>query len=169
LKSTSISDLNDGGGSRYTNQFKIISAEKSFIAVATNADHKSEWVQLVSAAIKMAQHMTQLGVEGGTTAQAKPAAASFQPDYEARNCTLCHSRFTLTYRRHHCRQCGRVVCQVCSNFKRELVPKQKPVKVCCVCVTKPLEWRPQGVMRTIDVEEKATLQSGEKNSRSSGK
>ncbi|KAF8420531.1 FYVE zinc finger-domain-containing protein [Tirmania nivea] len=38
----------------------------------------------------------------------------WQPDYLVRNCPICGSPFTLFFRRHHCRKCGRVVCAQCS-------------------------------------------------------
>jgi len=136
LKSTIVTDIPDG---RYTNLFGISSAEYSFTAIATSQEHKTEWVNLMGATIREAQYMAQ-----HKFSQVKPVAVSFQPDYEAKSCTLCDEKFTLTYRRHHCRQCGRVACQACSKYKRELAGRQKQVRVCCVCITKPQDWRPHG-------------------------
>jgi hypothetical protein len=46
----------------------------------------------------------------------------------------CESKFTLTMRKHHCRHCGRLICQKCSEqipiIKYNLT---KPVRVCLVC------------------------------------
>lgn len=39
----------------------------------------------------------------------------WQPDEEAAECPICHQNFTLFFRRHHCRKCGRVVCGSCSS------------------------------------------------------
>ena len=36
-------------------------------------------------------------------------------DYHKSACFLCNSRFTFFRRRHHCRQCGDVVCNSCSK------------------------------------------------------
>ncbi|CAM9842929.1 unnamed protein product, partial [Choristocarpus tenellus] len=33
----------------------------------------------------------------------------------ALNCSVCRSEFSMVKRRHHCRFCGRVVCDDCSN------------------------------------------------------
>jgi hypothetical protein len=36
-------------------------------------------------------------------------------DKEATGCQLCEKPFTLTFRRHHCRACGKLVCEECSK------------------------------------------------------
>lgn len=33
------------------------------------------------------------------------------------NCSLCSKAFTLTNRKHHCRECGGVFCGPCSAYK----------------------------------------------------
>ncbi|KAK9470405.1 FYVE zinc finger-domain-containing protein [Dipodascopsis tothii] len=40
--------------------------------------------------------------------------SAWQPDQEAADCPICHRPFTVFFRRHHCRICGRVVCALCS-------------------------------------------------------
>ncbi|KAI6182263.1 hypothetical protein M3Y97_00361200 [Aphelenchoides bicaudatus] len=53
---------------------------------------------------------------------------------EGEFCTECESKFTLTMRKHHCRHCGRLICQKCSEqtpiIKYNLT---KPVRVCLIC------------------------------------
>jgi hypothetical protein len=39
------------------------------------------------------------------------------------DCMLCHTRFTIVRRRHHCRICGRVCCHPCSDEKYDNVAK----------------------------------------------
>ncbi len=34
-----------------------------------------------------------------------------------KECVICQSKWTLTNRRHHCRQCGRLVCEKCSSYR----------------------------------------------------
>lgn len=38
------------------------------------------------------------------------------PDTDASLCMTCGKQFTLTRRRHHCRLCGRILCNKCSHF-----------------------------------------------------
>ena len=80
----------------------------------------------------------------------------WQPDHEATNCPVCNSPFTFFHRKHHCRKCGRVVCNNCSPH-RITIPKQYvvaspgsdegdpssdflSVRVCNPCVPDP--WAP---------------------------
>ena len=36
------------------------------------------------------------------------------PDAVAKECMVCHTKFSTFVRKHHCRRCGRVVCSSCS-------------------------------------------------------
>ncbi|CAK1357794.1 unnamed protein product [Cercospora beticola] len=47
----------------------------------------------------------------------------WQPDHEVNKCPVCETEFSLLYRRHHCRKCGRVVCARCSPH-RITIPRQ---------------------------------------------
>lgn len=72
------------------------------------------------------------------------ARCYWQPDADAERCSIssCNNTFswTLGARRHHCRQCGRVVCETCSRGKRLLLPPLgekgpvKKVRVCNACL-----------------------------------
>lgn len=70
-----------------------------------------------------------------------PAAAvatvdnSFWISDDTPACSSCHERFSWTRRRHHCRNCGNVVCAKCSSNSMPLpkVGTTKPVRVCTNC------------------------------------
>lgn len=47
----------------------------------------------------------------------------WQPDADVHQCPVCGRPFTFLQRRHHCRKCGRVVCQACSPH-RITIPRQ---------------------------------------------
>lgn len=47
----------------------------------------------------------------------------WQPDNEVSECPICRRQFTFLFRRHHCRKCGRVVCNECSPH-RITIPRQ---------------------------------------------
>ncbi|CAL9686821.1 unnamed protein product [Knipowitschia caucasica] len=64
-----------------------------------------------------------------------PAQKDWVPDTQHSICMVCHrERFTMFNRRHHCRRCGRLVCQACSEKK--MVVEGSPgeeVRVCDQC------------------------------------
>ncbi|TID03789.1 FYVE, RhoGEF and PH domain-containing protein 6 [Colletotrichum higginsianum] len=41
----------------------------------------------------------------------------WQPDAEVTLCPICHIQFSIFVRKHHCRKCGRVVCNACSPHR----------------------------------------------------
>ncbi|XP_051866109.1 zinc finger FYVE domain-containing protein 26 [Pristis pectinata] len=64
-----------------------------------------------------------------------PAKKDWVPDSKAMFCLVCcKERFTMFNRRHHCRRCGRVVCQSCSTNKMVVKDcRENPVRVCDQC------------------------------------
>lgn len=65
-----------------------------------------------------------------------PVRAKWVRDDEASHCMCCRrSVFTILTRRHHCRQCGRVVCHACSTKRITIVALYSDVlvRVCDDC------------------------------------
>jgi hypothetical protein len=50
-----------------------------------------------------------------------PVVNGWIPDEMASSCTLCSTEFTFFTRRHHCRRCGHVICNDCSQRRRNLL------------------------------------------------
>ncbi|XP_032825005.2 WD repeat and FYVE domain-containing protein 3 isoform X1 [Petromyzon marinus] len=50
-------------------------------------------------------------------------------------CAACAARFSITERRHHCRNCGQLFCQRCSKYQSEIrrLKLMSPVRVCQAC------------------------------------
>lgn len=64
-----------------------------------------------------------------------PARKDWVPDTQQSVCMVCQrERFTMFNRRHHCRRCGRLVCQACSERKMAVEggPAEE-VRVCDQC------------------------------------
>ncbi|XP_060531579.1 zinc finger FYVE domain-containing protein 1-like isoform X2 [Cylas formicarius] len=57
------------------------------------------------------------------------------PDSECLNCVLCKNPFGALLPLHHCRDCGRGVCDNCSNSRRSVPARgwDAPVRVCDSC------------------------------------
>jgi len=57
----------------------------------------------------------------------------WQDDNLATNCKGCDKVFSLTVRKHHCRQCGSIFCNECANNYTQVASSKKPVRVCAPC------------------------------------
>jgi len=67
----------------------------------------------------------------------RPRSSSWDSN-SGKRCARCLENFTLFHRRHHCRNCGALVCHDCSSH-REALPQKgyvDPVRVCDQCSTR---------------------------------
>ncbi|KAF5296308.1 hypothetical protein FQA39_LY12525 [Lamprigera yunnana] len=50
-------------------------------------------------------------------------------------CQECGKSFSMTFRKHHCRHCGRILCSKCSDQEVPIIKfgENKPVRVCRIC------------------------------------
>jgi predicted RNase H-like nuclease (RuvC/YqgF family) len=60
-------------------------------------------------------------------------------DSDAVECYQCSKTFSVSRRKHHCRNCGNIFCGPCSDNKLPLPSSAKPVRVCDGCHTLLLE------------------------------
>ncbi|KAL7062543.1 hypothetical protein AAHC03_0376 [Spirometra sp. Aus1] len=132
LEEVSLANVNDSG--IFRNGFIIQTPRKSFTVYATIADEKRRWMEGIQFYANEAQKRT-----GKSYPQ--PEVGVIQkcpvwiPNSEAMHCMVClDTEFTVVQRRHHCRNCGRVVCGKCSQY-RWVLPSQGPnqVRVCADC------------------------------------
>ncbi|CAF1064414.1 unnamed protein product [Rotaria sordida] len=108
----------------------IKSPKKSFIVRANSDRERQEWLAHLERCIRYAS--------GGNNTPNNAVAAHWVPDDKADTCMHCRtSKFSTYNRRHHCRNCGIIVCDTCSK-KRFLLPHldAKPVRVCDSCYLK---------------------------------
>ena len=49
-----------------------------------------------------------------------PPPSPWVLDSSTDDCMLCHSPFSIFKRKHHCRVCGKIFCDSCSDFRIEL-------------------------------------------------
>uniref|UniRef100_A0A8D0HH68 FYVE, RhoGEF and PH domain-containing protein 6 n=1 Tax=Sphenodon punctatus TaxID=8508 RepID=A0A8D0HH68_SPHPU len=129
----------------YQNELNIESVERSFILSASSATERDEWLEAISRSIeeytkkritfnpsKSLEEADPEKEEEGSPLGSK--APIWIPDTRATMCMVCTSEFTLTWRRHHCRACGKIVCQACSSNKYGLdYMKNQPARVCDHC------------------------------------
>uniref|UniRef100_A0A3B4BKI7 Uncharacterized protein n=1 Tax=Periophthalmus magnuspinnatus TaxID=409849 RepID=A0A3B4BKI7_9GOBI len=126
----------------YQNELNIESVERSFILSANSASERDEWLEAIATAIddytkKKITFISSRSQEEETVDNGAPLGSKapiWIPDLRATMCMICTCEFTLTWRRHHCRACGKVVCQACSTNKYYLeYLKNQPARVCDQC------------------------------------
>lgn len=61
---------------------------------------------------------------------------SWQRNSDSKLCHVCGEAFSLLRRRHHCRTCGKLVCDGCSTGKQYMVGSASFKRVCDACVEK---------------------------------
>ncbi|KAK0157773.1 hypothetical protein PV328_011471 [Microctonus aethiopoides] len=59
--------------------------------------------------------------------------ATWTNDRLATHCKGCNREFNLTRRKHHCRNCGKIFCNACSDNTIAMPNSTKPVRVCDEC------------------------------------
>ncbi|XP_052249054.1 uncharacterized protein LOC127856886 isoform X3 [Dreissena polymorpha] len=140
----------------YKMEFSVMSTQRSFALQGSTLEERDDWVTALNAAIEentlkrdtFVTIRSQLKDEhlqsSWPTYQALVdkdfvlghKAPLWIPDARVTMCMICTIEFTVTFRRHHCRACGWVVCSGCSECKIKLRYLQnKPARVCDKCYT----------------------------------
>uniref|UniRef100_A0A7N6AJC5 FYVE, RhoGEF and PH domain containing 6 n=1 Tax=Anabas testudineus TaxID=64144 RepID=A0A7N6AJC5_ANATE len=124
----------------YQNELTLESVERSFILSASSATERDEWLEAISTAIsdftrkKISFISGKPPEEEDDGAPLGSKAPVWIPDPRTTMCMICTCEFSLTWRRHHCRACGKVVCQSCSSSKHRLeYLKNELARVCDQC------------------------------------
>jgi pleckstrin homology domain-containing family F len=117
----------------YQNAIIIRSKQKSFVAYATDATVKQQWLKVFEHV--KAKHETKQN----DTDEADYEAPVWVPDDATERCLICRSLFTFINRRHHCRSCGRVICSACSPKKAQL-GEMHLQRICNVCYEEKYGW-----------------------------
>uniref|UniRef100_UPI00358F04C2 FYVE, RhoGEF and PH domain-containing protein 6 isoform X2 n=1 Tax=Myxine glutinosa TaxID=7769 RepID=UPI00358F04C2 len=126
----------------YQNELNIVSVQRSFILSASSAAEREEWLTAISHTIEeytrkritfTPREFTEEGIDRLETELGNKAPI-WIPDSRVSMCMICTCDFTLTWRRHHCRACGKIICQECSQHRFPLkYLHDKPERVCDLC------------------------------------
>ncbi|KAH3763183.1 FYVE, RhoGEF and PH domain containing protein [Pelomyxa schiedti] len=130
LHNAQLKSLPDTSKTRYS--FQILSKQKSFTVCAKDEEEKEQWtseIQATIANLKSVHASRQHAQEVSGNSQ----APVWIPDSEAETCMQCGSKFTLLFRRHHCRQCGQIVCSDCTQNRFFFESLHEYARVCAAC------------------------------------
>ncbi|XP_076369664.1 uncharacterized protein LOC143256375 isoform X2 [Tachypleus tridentatus] len=125
----------------YENEFNIISMTKSFILCASSPEERSEWINVLNKAIEenACKHSPIINAKkyGDVIVDLGSKAPELIPDSVVTSCQLCTNEFSVTFHRHHCQACGKVVCSACSANGAPLsYLGLKTARVCDECFPK---------------------------------
>jgi len=116
LSKSRITNILDIKQKDIINALQIESESKSFIVIADTPEEKRNWYKMLKGATNLIQKKNETFKK--ETKGTILSAPVWTPDSEAKMCSVCGIKFTLTNRRHHCRQCGNVACGSCSGKKK---------------------------------------------------
>ncbi|XP_074645967.1 uncharacterized protein LOC141902225 [Tubulanus polymorphus] len=159
----------------FENEFSIISIQRSFtlsakpdineplILQCSTSEEREQWLTVLTKAIddnavkRSTYEIAKTNPQGIVTIDKDfilgAKAPVWVPDARVTMCMACTSEFTVTWRRHHCRSCGRVVCGACSDYRAKLAYlRDKLARVCRECFEK------------LDVESPRSAETEEKSS-----
>jgi len=131
----------------FDNEFSIISTSRSFTLQASCPSEREGWLTALKEAIAENAFRRSSFLTASTSTFQQPQsntlgkqAPVWIPDYRVTMCQQCTAEFTLTFRRHHCRACGKVVCDHCSANRAPLHYKRfQSARVCDNCFESLLE------------------------------
>ncbi|KAB8302867.1 hypothetical protein EYC80_006199 [Monilinia laxa] len=102
--------------SRRTSASQISLAEQPLRSSAnpTNSSSDEDGTPTIS---RSSEGVLQQQARGRETLHGEVIVPRWQPDSEVTQCPICSTSFGWLSRKHHCRKCGRVVCNSCSPHR----------------------------------------------------
>uniref|UniRef100_A0A8C0VHM8 RUN and FYVE domain containing 2 n=2 Tax=Cyanistes caeruleus TaxID=156563 RepID=A0A8C0VHM8_CYACU len=115
---------------------EIVNLKKEFLKLQEKNKHLKSICEDQEAALQeLASKLSEskLKIEDIKEANKALQGQVWLKDKEATHCKLCEKEFSLSKRKHHCRNCGEIFCNACSDNELPLPSSPKPVRVCDSC------------------------------------
>ncbi|XP_006889073.1 PREDICTED: RUN and FYVE domain-containing protein 2 isoform X2 [Elephantulus edwardii] len=115
---------------------QIANLKKEFLTLQDENEHLKKTYQDQEQALQELGNKlseSKLKIEDIKEANTALQGLVWLKDKEATHCKLCEKEFSLSKRKHHCRNCGEIFCNACSDNELPLPSSPKPVRVCDSC------------------------------------
>lgn len=93
-----------------------------------NADLKKKMENAQAAMMELTQENQSLQI-----LNTQKNARRWESDTDVTACNGCEKLFSLSIRKHHCRNCGLIYCGDCTSRNAHITSSKKPVRVCDKC------------------------------------
>ncbi|XP_059928185.1 pleckstrin homology domain-containing family F member 1 [Gadus macrocephalus] len=120
------------------NHWLIRTPLKSFYVAAGCPEEKRAWMERI---VECRERLLQGAATRQHSSTFQPFAPTWIPDHVSAMCMRCPNKFSFIQRRHHCRNCGFLVCAACSEQQAVLpnIHRREPQRVCERCHTSLLK------------------------------
>ncbi|XP_074139157.1 FYVE, RhoGEF and PH domain-containing protein 3 isoform X4 [Sminthopsis crassicaudata] len=117
-----------------THTFTITGKKRSLDLQTRTEEDKKEWIEMASTS--SVESMAGTDGCGGFGGLDSRKSSKNRRDKEKQTCKSCSETFnSITKRRHHCKQCGAVICGKCSEFKADNSRQSRVCKECFLMQT----------------------------------
>ncbi|OAF69311.1 Actin filament-binding protein frabin [Intoshia linei] len=136
LDSLTVKSSDDRVADSYS--FELITSTKSSKILCTSKEDRDDWVSIIDKQIK-AYHLLIKHDDVSSESEDEDMyigflAPTLLADKQTSSCPYCTKPFTLSYRRHHCKSCGKIVCKKCCSCLAPLrYERFKSCNVCFIC------------------------------------
>ncbi|CAD5221814.1 unnamed protein product [Bursaphelenchus okinawaensis] len=136
----------------YDREFAVINPKKSHVFICKSRNERDQWMKHLDRSISSWKTMRKerrarseyqpdprlstIESTASTPVAEDPVKdALWIPDNKATKCLMngCESKFSVVLRRHHCRNCGWLICRRCVGYAPVRAKQYESVKVCPEC------------------------------------
>ncbi|XP_075209817.1 RUN and FYVE domain-containing protein 2-like isoform X2 [Lycorma delicatula] len=112
---------------------KYVSLQEEHFRLKEQCKEQELTLQELGAQLSKSKLLVSDLQEEASVSRSKSDVALWTSDKDATHCKACEKEFNLTRRKHHCRNCGEIFCNACSDNTAPLAISAKPVRVCDSC------------------------------------
>ncbi|XP_034230364.1 RUN and FYVE domain-containing protein 2-like isoform X2 [Thrips palmi] len=113
---------------------KFVNLQEDYYALKEQCNQHELTLEELGSQLRVSKlQVADLQEEVDNARRAGISDATWMRDKEVTHCKGCDKEFNMTRRKHHCRNCGDIFCNACSDNTMPLPSLPKPARVCDKC------------------------------------